>query len=162
MFHVMKVSLVVFSGQYGGMKQAYSGGAAWGPPGQPGMYGMQRAPSMMGAPGGSGYPPMGGPGGMMRDEHQRQRLLRLRQEQFIQAHQARRLQQQQAQQQQQVQGGMHAAAAAAGAMYPGAGGMMPPPPPHPHAHPHQGGMPPGYPQQSRMTPPSMPPGPMPM
>ena len=102
--------------------------------GQGDPYNMQR-PSMGGPPGmgGSGSYPMG-----MSPEQQ----LRLRQEQMIQAQQARRMQQQ-------------AAAAAAGAgMYPGGGppGMMPPP---------QSGLPPGYPP-STMNPHSMPPGSRPM
>jgi hypothetical protein len=94
----------------------------WSGQGQGDPYAMQR--SAMGTMGGGGYP------GMSADPH-----LRMRQEQMIQAQQARRMQQQ------------AAAAAGGGGMYPPPGMMGPPQP----------GMPPGYPPTT-LNPHSMPPG----
>lgn len=112
----------------GGMPGKVYGSSMWGGggggAGQMGVYGM----------GQRGGVPMGG----IPDERRRQ-MLRMQQEQMIQAHQARRMA---AQQQQQ------------GAMYPAPGMMVGAGPP---------GMPPGYSQSSSMggaIPPNMPPGPM--
>lgn len=94
----------------------------WSGQGQGDPYAMQR--SAMASMGGSGYQM-----GMSADPH-----LRMRQEQMIQAQQARRMQQQQQ--------------AGGGGMFPAPPSMMPPPQP---------GMPPGYPPTT-MNPHSMPPG----
>ena len=126
-----KILYFSFSGQYppGAGKTGYgsvpwSGGGPGGPPGSGGQgdpYSMSRSGSMGPGPMGGGYP-MG-----MSPEQQ----LRIRQEQLIQAQQARRMQQ-----------------AGGGGMYPppppGAGGMMPPQ--------GQPGMPPGYPAGPPMPP----------
>lgn len=113
----------MFAGQYPpGAGKGYGGGSMWSGQGQGDPYAMQRsAMGSMGPPGNT-YP------GMSTEAH-----LRMRQEQLIQAQQARRMQQQ-------------AAAAGGGGMYPPPG-MMPPQP----------GMPPGYPPTTMNTH-SMPPG----
>jgi len=112
--------------QYG---KGYGGG--WG--GQPVPYGMQR--SMSSATGIGGGARVGVPMDVGQEERKRQ-MLRMQQEQLIQAQQARRMQ-----------------VAGHTPMYPG--------PPPPGMMPMgQGGLPPGYSQSSNLPPHTMPPGPM--
>ena len=103
--------------QYGGVS-----GGSWE---SGGSYGM---PQRM--PGGGGINPM-----ML--EEQRRQVLRMRQKQFIQMHQARRMQQQHQQQQHQQ--------SMAGQAPPGMGMYGPPPSVVSHMVPNTGVMPPGMP-----------------
>ena len=102
-----------------------------------GQYGMPNNIPWSQGGGGASYPMQqrmsaGGVNPMVLEEQRRQ-ALRMRQKQFIQIQQARRLQQQQQQ-------------SMAGPVMPsGMGGMYGPPPAGPHAGPNSGVMPPGMP-----------------